>query len=130
MSKPHTLPIWVINLFFLIGLLSAVAFRVLIVIQHLNPALFRSVWYAGIFGYILFFSYRYYISRKRRNAITQYDLLAKLRANSCLGDEDREVVVYLLSSIAKSRENLNYLIIFILSLLAVIADLLFVFLGS
>lgn len=129
MKSPQTLPIWVINLFFLIGLLSAIAFRVLIVVQHLRPELFRLVWYGGIIGYVIFFSYRYFISSKRRNAIAHYGLIEKLRENVCLTDGDRDVVVYLLSSIAKSRENLNYLIIFVLSLLAVIADQLFVFFG-
>ncbi len=124
MKTPHTLPLPVINLFFVIGVLSAVAFRALIIVQHLMPALFRPVWYAGLFGYILFFAYRYVITRRRRQAVESFQLIEKLRGNACLSDEDREVVVYLLSSLVKSKENLNYLIIFLLSILAVAMDLL------
>ncbi|OIP44645.1 MAG: hypothetical protein COX17_06105 [Deltaproteobacteria bacterium CG23_combo_of_CG06-09_8_20_14_all_60_8] len=126
MKRPQTLPVPVINLFFAIGVLSAVAFRALIIVQHVRPALFRSVWYGGLFGYIIFFAYRYAITRKRRQAIGRFRLIEKIQGNACLSDEDREVAVYLLSSLVKSRENLNYLIIFLLSILAVAMDLFLV----
>lgn len=120
---PHTLPKPVIYGFFVLGLFSAVAFRIIIVFQHIEPAWVRPVWYAGALGYLVFFLYRYYISRKRKRAIRQYDLIAKINNNACLSDEDREVVCYLLSSIQKSMEDINYYVIFILSILAIIADI-------
>lgn len=117
------MPKSVIYGFFILGLLSAVAFRIIIVFQHIEPAWVRPVWYAGVVGYLLFFLYRYYISRKRKKAIADYKLIEKLRANACLEEEDREVVIYLLASIKKSMEDLNYYVIFILSVLAIIADI-------
>jgi hypothetical protein len=122
-KHPHTLTGPVIHAFFFIGVFSAVAFRVIIVLQHVEPAWVRPVWYAGVIGYIFFFLYRYYISKKRKKAIRDYDLIGKLKANVCLSDDDRDVVIYLLSSIIKSMEDLNYYIIFILSLLAIAADI-------
>lgn len=121
-DHPHTLPKPVIYGFFILGLLSAIAFRIIIVFQHIEPTWVRPVWYAGILGYIVFFLYRYYISRKRKKAIRDYDLINKLKTDACLSDKDREIVTYLLSSIQKSMEDLNYFIIFILSILAIIAD--------
>jgi len=126
-DHPHTVPGYVIYGFFVLGLLSAIAFRIIIVFQRIEPSWVRPVWYAGVLGYLVFFLYRYYISRKRKRAIRKFDLISKLRANACLSDEDREVVIYLLSSIQKSMEDLNYYIIFILSVLAIIADLAFSF---
>jgi len=123
LKHPHTLPGPVIHGFFLIGVLSAVAFRIIIVLQHLEPVWVRPVWYAGVIGYIFFFLYRYYISKKRKKAIRDFDLIAKLKANACLTDDDRDVVIYLLSSIMKSMEDMNYYIIFILSILAIAADI-------
>jgi len=120
---PHTLPPFVINLFFLIGVFSAVSFRALIIFTHISPQWFRPVWYCGTIGYLIFFLYRYWISQKRKRAIRHYGLLEKLRRGETITGEEREVVAYLLSSIAKSREDLNYLIIFFLSFLAVAADL-------
>jgi hypothetical protein len=122
--SPHTVPPLVINVFFLIGVVSALSFRALIVFNHVSPQWFRPVWYLGTIGYLIFFLYRYWISHKRKNAIRQYGLLEKLRGGASLSGEEREAVVYLLSSITKSREDLNYLFIFILSFLAVAADLI------
>ncbi len=121
---PRTVHPSVINLFFLIGVLSACSFRVLIVFTHVAPQWFRPVWYFGTIGYLIFFLYRYRISRKRKHAIRDFALLDKLKRRETLTDAEREVTVYLLSSIAKSREDLNYLFIFVLSFLAVAADLI------
>ena len=122
-NSPHTLPPVVINLFFVIGLVSALSFRLLIGVKELRPELFRSVWYVGIIGYILFFSFRYAISRKRRKAIRDFDLISKIKGEGELSAADRQVVAYLLSSLEKSRENLNYLFIFVTSGLAILFDL-------
>jgi len=75
-------------------------------------------------GYFFFFLYRYAITKKRKKAVEQFQLIEKLKANTCLTDQDREVVLYLLSSIRLSLEDINYAIIFILSLVAVATDLL------
>ncbi len=124
-KKPHTLPPSVIYCFFGLGIVSAIAFRAIIVFQRLEPLWVRPVWYVGVLGYMVFFLYRYYISEKRKKAVENFQLIEKVKANACLTDEDREVVVYLLSSIRKSPENVNYFIIFLLSILAIIADICF-----
>ncbi len=123
-AKPHTLPRPIIYLFFSIGLLSAVAFRAIIVFQHVEPDWVRPVWYVAILGYLLFFLYRYRISQKRKKAIRNFRLIEKVQANACLTDEDREVVTYLLSSIKVSLEDWNYAIIFLTSIIAIAADIL------
>ncbi|OGW57424.1 MAG: hypothetical protein A2Z09_06070 [Nitrospirae bacterium RBG_16_43_8] len=122
--RPHILPKYIIYGFFVIGLISAIAFRAIIVFQHLEPSWVRPVWYAGITGYIFFFLYRYRITKKRKKAIDDFELIDKVKANACLTEEDREIVLYLLSSIKSSPEDLNYAIIFILSILAIFADIL------
>ena len=118
------MPKYVIYGFFVIGIISAIAFRAIIVFQHLEPSWVRPVWYAGIVGYIFFFLYRYRITKKRKKAIDDFQLIDKVKANACLTEEDREIVLYLLSSIKSSPEDLNYAIIFILSILAILADVL------
>jgi uncharacterized protein YacL len=123
-QQPHTVPKSMIYGFFVIGLLSAIAFRIIIVFQHMEPVWVRPVWYAGVLGYLIFFLYRYFISKKRKRAIREYKLIEKVKANACLSEEDRKVVIYLLASIEKSLEDVNYYIIFILSILAIIVDIL------
>ena len=85
------MPKYIIFGFFVIGLLSAIAFRAIIVFQHLEPSWVRPVWYAGIVGYIFFFLYRYRITKKRKKAIDDFELIDKVKANACLTEEDRRL---------------------------------------
>lgn len=122
--KPHVVPKSVSYGFFILGLVSAIAFRAIIVFQHLEPSWVRPVWYIGTGGYFFFFIYRYEIARKRKKAVEKFQLIEKLKANACLQDEDREVVLYLLGSVKNSPEDINYAVIFVLSIIAIIADLI------
>lgn len=121
---PRTVPPFVIYLFMVIGLLSAVAFRLLTIINTFSPSLLRPVWYFGVIGYIFFFAYRYHISEKRKSAIRANRLLEKIQGGGAITSEDRVLIAYVLSSIIKSKENLNYLFIFALSIAAVGVDIL------
>ena len=123
-NLPKTVSPFVIYLFLVIGLLSAVAFRLLTIINTFSPALLRPVWYFGVIGYIFFFAYRYHISEKRKNAIRANRLLEKIQGSGEITSEDRALIAYVLSSIIKSKENLNYLFIFVLSIAAVGVDIL------
>ncbi len=121
--KPHIVPKYVTYGFFLIGLFSAIAFRAIIVLQHMEPNWVRPVWYIGTVGYILFFLYRFEITKKRKKAISDYGLIEKVE-NKTLSDEDRKVLLYLLSSIKVSLEGMNYALIFFLSIVAIAADII------
>jgi len=123
-SIPKTVPPFVIYLFMVIGLLSAVAFRLLTIVNTFSPSLMRPVWYFGVIGYIFFFAYRYHISEKRKSAIRANRLLEKIQGGEAITNEDRVLIAYVLSSIIKSKENLNYLFIFALSIAAVGVDIL------
>jgi hypothetical protein len=123
-SIPKTVSPFVIYLFLVIGLLSAVAFRLVTIINTFTPSLLRPVWYFGVIGYIFFFAYRYHISEKRKNTIRANRLLEKIQDGSEITGEDRALIAYVLSSIIKSKENLNYLFIFVLSIVAVGVDIL------
>lgn len=123
-QKPHVVPKYVIYGFFSLGLFSAIAFRAIIVFQHLEPNWVRPVWYMGIVGYLLFFFYRFKITKKRKKAISDFGLLEKVKNNTPLTDEDREVLLYLLSSIKVSLEDMNYALIFLLSIVAIAADII------
>ncbi len=108
---------------FVLGLTTAIAFRVLIVLNHVQPTWVRPLWYFAVLGNFLFFFYRYQITRKRKAAVSRYHLIEKVRSGAPLSAEDRTVLDYLLNSIQRSPENLNYLIIFVFSLIAIAVDL-------
>ena len=123
-TAPKVLPQPVIIGFFVIGLLSSVAFRAIIVLQKLKPGWVRPVWYFGVIGYTAFFIYRYYISFRRKRAIAQSNVIEKIRTGETLTQDDRDAALYLLNSIRKSQEDWNYLAIFVLSVIAVVLDLI------
>lgn len=108
----------------MLGLLSSIAFRAIILFQKFSPSWVRPVWYFGVIGYMLFFMYRYRISARRKGTIARTNLIEKLREGSNLSEEDRVAALYLLNSIRKSPEDWNYLAIFVLSLVAIALDLL------
>ncbi|MFA5802139.1 MAG: hypothetical protein WC911_06635 [Thermoleophilia bacterium] len=112
---------------FVLGLSTAIALRAIIVLEHVQPDWVRPVWYFAVLGNFIFFYYRYQITEKRKRAIRDHKIMEKLAQKEALSDSDREVLVYLLNSITKSPEHLNYLIIFVFSLVAIAIDLAFVF---
>ena len=122
-QKPHIVSRYIKYGFFLLGLFSAIAFRAIIVLQQIEPNWVRPVWYIGTLGYFFFFLYRFMITKKRKKAISDFGLLEKVQSKT-LSDEDRKVLLYLLSSITVSLENINYALIFILSVVAISADII------
>ena len=121
--RPHIVPKYVVRGFFLLGLLSALSFRSIIVLQTLRPSWIRGVWYLGASGYLVFFYYRFRISRKRKHAISDYRLIGKGEAGKPIDGEDRDVLLYLLRSVQVSLEDRNYELIFLLSILAILLDI-------
>ncbi len=118
-----TLPKYVINFFFVLGIVGAISFRILIFTDRIDPSLTKVVWYIGVLGYLFFFMYRYYISKKRRAVIEESKILQKISDGEKLSQDDIAVAKYIFGSILKSKENINYLVIFILSFVVIFMDL-------
>jgi hypothetical protein len=126
LSPPTLSPRYKIVGAFWLGLATAIAIRALIVLNHVQPDWVRPVWYFAVLGNFVFFFYRYQITAKRKRAIRNYQLIEKISTNQPLSVPDRDVLVYILNSIKKSPEHLNYLVIFFFSLLAIAIDMAFV----
>jgi len=124
-KKPELPSKFIIYGAFSLGLATAIAVRAIIVLDHLHPSWVRPVWYFAVLGNFVFFFYRYRVTEKRKKAIHNHRLLEKLSTQQSLSNDDRDVLIYLLSSLKKSPENLNYLIIVAFSILAIAIDLAF-----
>ena len=122
-EKPTIAPAYKIYGYFLLGLSTAIAFRALIVIDHVEPAWVRPVWYFGVLGNFVFFLHRYRITERRKKVVKEFQLIEKVRSGSSLSPDERDVLVYLLNSIKLSPENINYLVIFLFSLVAIAIDI-------
>ncbi len=122
-ARLRILPMPIIIALLAIGLASSLAFRAIIVAEHVEPDWVRPLWYIAVLLNALFFSYRYWVSRRRVRAVVDGDLDSKLYAGRALSDDEREQVAAILHSIRISPERFNYLVIFALSALAIAADL-------
>ena len=129
-SAPSIAPTYRIYFFLILGLSTAIAFRALLIIDHLQPAWVRPLWYFAVLGNFLFFCYRYKISNKRKHTIQRYNLIDKIVKETHLKPEDRHAIIYILQSIKQSPENINYLIISVFSLVAIVIEQLIVYLAN
>ena len=117
------IPMPVILLLLGIGLASSLAFRAIIVAEHLQPEWVRPLWYLAVLLNALFFAYRYWVSLRRVRSVIAGDLDRKLYRGDPLGPAEREQAAAILHSIRISPERWNYLVIFFLSAAAIGADL-------
>ncbi|MFC1467195.1 hypothetical protein ACFLQY_00660 [Verrucomicrobiota bacterium] len=117
-----TLPKWVINLFFCVGLFSAICIRALTIINHYSPRWASYAWRTAVIGYIFFFGYRFYIANKRRKTVVDSGLVEEVEKCTGLRGERQAELLYILNSIRKSKEIYNYAFIFILSIVAIGID--------
>ena len=122
-EQPSIAPAYKIYCYFILGLATAIAFRALIVLDHIQPTWVRPVWYFGVLGNFVFFFYRFRVSVRRKKAVSDFQLIEKIQSGDALTAIDREVVIYILRSIKLSPENINYLIIFLFSLVAIGLDI-------
>ena len=123
-ERPSIAPAYKIYGNFILGLATAIAFRAIIVLDHIQPTWVRPVWYFGVLGNFVFFFYRFRVSVRRKNAISDFKLIDKIQSGESLTEMDREIIIYILRSIKLSPENINYLIIFLFSLLAIAMDMI------
>ena len=123
-SIPPGYSMFVIKLFFWVGLISALLFRLVIIADHFSDFSARVLWYLGVFGYLFFFIHRYNIAKRRFNVIKELDILEKIQKRKTLTDTDYRALNYVLWSISVSKERLNYLIIFVFSIIAIIISLM------
>lgn len=122
-ARFRIIPMPVIIALLAVGLISSLAFRAIIVAEHVEPGWVRPLWYLGVLLNAAFFSYRYWVSLRRVRAVVGGDLDRKMRAAEPLSETDREQIAAILYSIRISPERFNYLVIFVLSAAAITADL-------
>lgn len=115
----------VIKLYFWIGLVSAGLLRIIIIADYYNPLYAKVIWYLGVVGYLWFFAHRYHIAKRRYRVIKDLALLKKIQTRKMLSEKEYEGLEYLLWSHSVSKERTNYLIISVLSVVSIIASLIF-----
>lgn len=120
---PHGYGMPVINLYFWIGLVSAILLRSIIIADHYSIFWGKAIWYLGITGYLWFFTHRYHVAKRRSGVIKDFELLEKVKTRQKLSEKDLEGIEYLLWSLSVSKERSNYLVISLFSIIAIALSL-------
>lgn len=109
-------------MFLWIGLLAGIAVRSITFFDRFNPGAVIWVWRYAMISYTVFFGYRYLITRKRRRIVSEMQLESKISELEGMDAEDKKATLYVLRSIMRSKELINYSFICILSLVALALD--------
>lgn len=113
-----------VKLYFWIGIISAILLRMILIADHYNSLISDLMWYMGVIGYLIFFAHRYDIAKRRYGVIKNLGLLEKIEMRRPLSEDDFDGLDYIMWSLSVSKERLNYLAIFILSMVAIALSLL------
>jgi len=114
-------------IFFIIGMIATIAVRVVTVLSHVNSAYGQIAWYIGVFGFFIFFVYKFRVERARYRLIVQRRLMEKISRGDQITLEDRELIGSILCALSSNKDRINYSLIFISSALAIIVAVYFDF---
>jgi hypothetical protein len=107
-------------IYFIIGLISIVAIRVVVFFDATQPLYGKIAWYIGVVGFLLFFLYQYKVAKQKTRLINDHDLLAKMNDPRSLSTGDYERIRVLLCSLTSFKDKVNFAFIFIVSALSLV----------
>ncbi len=111
-------------LFFIVGLIGAIGFRAVLIINKFDFLLANLVWYVANFSYIFYYLYRYYIEQKRREILVSSRLKYKLDNNVEFNEDDKKNLKKIVDSLIVSKQNLNLIILIIMSVISLIIQII------
>ena len=121
-TKPSPKPIRLF--YFWIGLAATVAYRLIIVFSFYSSVWVKISWYVGTLGFILYFWHRYRIQDKRARLVEEHDLVNAVKATKYKNDEQKQAMNYIVKTTLTSKARWNSLIIFVLTVLALVVGII------
>jgi len=106
-------------------MIATIALRVVTVLMHLEPIYGQIAWYIGVFGFFVFFVYKFRIDRARYKLIVKRGLMAKISQGDKIEEDDRRLIGSILCSLSSNKDRINYFLIFVSSAVALIVALYF-----
>ncbi|MCM8784465.1 MAG: hypothetical protein NC818_06850 [Candidatus Omnitrophica bacterium] len=114
-------------IFFIVGMIATIAIRVVTVLAHFRPVYGQIAWYVGVFGFFIFFVYKFRIEQTRSNLLAERDLVNKVLQGEKLTEADRQLITSLFCALSSNKDRINYFLIFASSAIALIIALYFDF---
>lgn len=126
--RPHS-PL-VRSFFFWTGIISTLAYRIVVVLTHYSSTAVLVSWYVGTIGFIIYFIHRYQISERRAELIEKNQLAEKIAANADLNEKDKADMEYIFNSLKTSKERWNNIFIFACSGIALLIGIYLDFIAT
>jgi hypothetical protein len=118
---------WASWAFFIIGMVATIAVRVVTVLAHFDPVYGAIAWYVGMFGFFIFFVYKFKVNSAYRKIIVERQLMDKIARYERLTQEDSERIGYILCALSSKKDRINYSLIFLSSAVAILVAIYFDF---
>lgn len=117
-SHPH-----IRLIYFLIGIVATIAYRVIVFLNFYDPMWVKVSWYVGTIGFVIYFWHRYDIAQKRAMLVAENDLEKAVR-DSDLKGKQKQAIAYLVKTSRTSKSKINFVTIFGLSVAALVFAIL------
>ena len=114
--------------YFWIGLIATFAYRVIIVLNFFEPIWVKVAWYVGTIGFIFYFWSRYSVVKQFDFLIEKYKLVSAVKKASGISKDQKTALSHIVKTLDKTKAQINYVAIFILSAIALIAGIILDFL--
>jgi hypothetical protein len=101
--------------------------RLVTILMDINVVYGKITWYIGVFGFFLFFLYKYRIDTERAKLINDAGLVEKLQNNRPLGKDDAGLASSILCGLKSKKDRINFFFIFWSSILTFFIALYFDF---
>ncbi|MCM8778975.1 MAG: hypothetical protein NC898_02510 [Candidatus Omnitrophica bacterium] len=105
-------------IFFLIGLIAAIAIRVVVILDSYHPWYGKIAWYVGVLGFFIFFVYKFKLDNTRSILILKADLVNKIDKRENLSFDDYRLIKDILCALSSRKDRINYFFIFFTSIIA------------
>lgn len=124
--RPHSPSVRM--MFFWIGIISTILYRIIIVLEHIEGPWVKISWYVGTIGFLAYFWHRFQVSEQRSKLISSSGLFEKIETLN-INENDKASLRYVLGTLRSSKERWNYIMIFASSALAIIVGVYLDFLS-
>lgn len=116
--KPNPKPVRMF--YFWSGIIATISYRIIIIFTNNQIFWLKLFWYIGTVGFIIYFIHRYQISEKRSQVIIDHGLEEKVEGLNEINGDDKEALKFIIKSLEVSSERINYIVIFVSSVLALL----------
>ena len=111
-------------LYFWLGLIATFSYRIIIVLNFFEPVWVKVAWYVGTIGFIFYFWSRYKVVKQFSSLIKEEKLVSAVEKASGVTSEQKKALSYIIETLSKTKAQTNYVIIFILSAIALLAAII------